>query len=250
MKLYHDLAEYYFVIEKGNRNINDDVNLILELSNTKKNLSLLDLGCGTGEHLNELSKKGFICTGLDYSKNMLTHAQLRFPNASNFLLCDITDFDFYEEFDVIISLFGSFDYMIDNVDVDKALWNTWRAMKSGGFGLFEIWNAIPVTKIKEKPLTTVSKVKYKNMTIERQRGFTLISDDNKTIAEVNYLYTISDSSNKKVIKDKHIMRAFYKEEIENIFNNNGFSIKNIFANSKKETFNTLSNKILIHFMKE
>jgi len=123
-------------------------------------------------------------------------------------------------------------------------------MKSGGFGLFEIWNAIPVTKIKEKPLTTVSKVKYKNMTIERQRGFTLISDDNKTIAEVNYLYTISDSSNKKVIKDKHIMRAFYKEEIENIFNNNGFSIKNIFANSKKETFNTLSNKILIHFMKE
>ena len=34
MKLYHDLAEYYFVIEKGNRNIND---IRISLHNPTKN---------------------------------------------------------------------------------------------------------------------------------------------------------------------------------------------------------------------
>lgn len=249
MKLYQDLAEYYFTIEKCHRDIYDDISLITELSSGKVNPTLLDLGCGTGEHLNELSKKGFICTGIDNSKNMLTFAKLRFPNAANYLLSDITSFDFFEDFDVIISLFGSFDYMIHDEDVDRVLWNTWRALKNNGFGLFEIWNAIPVREIKEKPLTIVSSVKYKNLTIERQRGFILTPDTNKTIAEVNYLYTISDGTTTQQVKDKHIMRAFFKEEIEEFLQNNGFKIINIYANSKKEPFSKTSNKLLIHFEK-
>ncbi|MCX8123299.1 MAG: class I SAM-dependent methyltransferase [Spirochaetes bacterium] len=249
MKLYHDLAEYYFTIEKCHRNITDDINLISELASNIKNPALLDLGCGTGEHLGELSKKGFVCTGIDNSKSMLTYAKLRFPNAANFLLSDITSFDFFEDFDVIISLFGSFDYMIVDEDVDKVLWNTWQALKNNGFCLFEIWNAIPVREIKEKPLTTVSRVHYKNLIIERQRGFTLMPDNSKTIAEVNYLYTISDGTTIQHITDKHVMRAFFKEEIEGFLMANGFKIVNIFANSKKEPFIKTSNKLLIHFIK-
>ncbi len=249
MKLYHDLAEYYFTIEKCHRDINDDIHLLKELAANIQNPVLLDLGCGTGEHLSELYKNGFLCTGLDNSKNMLTYAKLRFPNAANFILSDITSFEFFEEFDIVISLFGSFDYMINDEDVDRVLWNTWKALKNNGFGLFEIWNAIPVREIKEKPLTTVSSVKYKNLTIERQRGFTLIPDNNKTIAEVDYIYTISDGNSTRQLKDKHIMRAFLKEEIEGFLHNNGFKIINIYANSKKETFTKTSNKLLIHFEK-
>ncbi len=249
MKLYHDLAEYYFTIEKCHRDINDDINLIKELASNISNPVLLDLGCGTGEHLNELYNCGFTCTGLDNSKNMLTHAKLRFPNAANFILSDITNFDFFEDFDIIISLFGSFDYMIHDEDVDKVLWNTWRALKNNGFGLFEIWNAVPVREIKEKPLTTVSSVTYKNLTIQRERGFTLVPGNNKTIAEVYYRYIISDGNSTRHVKDKHIMRAFFKEEIEEFLHNNGFKIVTIYANSKKEPFIKTSNKLLIHFEK-
>ena len=250
MKLYDELAEYYFAIEKCNRDINDDINLIEELSSHISYPALLDLGCGTGEHLYKLSQKGFTCTGIDNNKNMLTYAKLRFPHAAKFILCDITNFDYFEEFDVIISLFGSFDYIINDDDVDKVLWNTWRSMKNNGFGLFEIWNAIPVREIKEKPLTLVSTTKYNNLTIERQRGFFLIPDNNKTIAEVNYNYTIFDGETIRWVKDKHTMRAFYKEEIEEFLINNGFSIVNIFANSKKDPFAKTSNKLLIHFIKQ
>jgi len=250
MKLYHDLAEYYFTIEKCHRDINGDINLIKELTANIQNPVLLDLGCGTGEHLNELYKNGFTCTGIDNSKNMLTHAKLRFPNAANYILSDITNFEFFEDFDLVISLFGSFDYIIHDEDVDKVLWNTWRALKNKGFGLFEIWNAIPVREIKEKPLTTVSTVKYKNLIIERQRGFTLIPDNNKTIAEVNYIYTISDGTSTQHLKDKHIMRAFFKEEIEEFLHNNGLKIVSVYANSKKDPFIKTSNKLLIHFEKK
>ena len=250
MKLYHELAEYYFAIEKCHRDINDDISLIKELSSHIASPNLLDLGCGTGEHLNELSKKGFMCTGIDNSNDMITFAKVRFPNAATFIVSDITDFDFFEEFDIIISLFGSFDYMINDEDVDKVLWNTWRAMKNDGIGLFEIWNAKPVFEIKEKPITTVSTTKYKDLTIERQRGFTLLPDSKKTIAEVYYNYIISNGHSTQRLKDKHIMRAFYIEEIEEFLTNNGFSIINVYANSRKEPFIKTSNKLLIHFVKQ
>lgn len=250
MKLYQDLAEYYFAIENCHRNIYDDIKLVLQLSDTINNPAVLDIGCGTGEHLFELFKKGFRCTGIDNSENMLKIARSRFPDAGDFILCDAVDFDFYNMFDGIISLFGSINYLIHDDDINKVLWNTWRAMKRDGFGLFEVWNAFPVQEIKEKIVTTVSTVHYNNLTIERQRGFTLLPDKNKTIAEVRYLYTVSDETKKEYITDKHIMRAFFKEEIEDILSENGFTITNIYSNSGKDQFSKTSNKLLIHFKKK
>ncbi len=59
MKLYDELAEYYYAIENNHRNIRDDISLILSVMKDHHNPSLLDLGCGTGEHISELSRRGF-----------------------------------------------------------------------------------------------------------------------------------------------------------------------------------------------
>lgn len=246
MKLYHELAEYYFSIENHHRNIQDDISLITLLMRGVESPSILDLGCGTGEHLHLLKRAGFQCTGIDSSPDMLKIAGVRFPGSARFIRDNMTSFDFFEEFDIITCFFGSFNYLTDNTDVDKVFWNTWRAMRPGGTALFEIWHSIPVVKIEEKPLHHVSTTNFDGTVIKRERGFKLLDYPDRTMVEVNYNYTLSD---KRVLKDRHIMRAFTKEEIERFIVQNGFTIRNFYANTKRELYKETSNRILVHFVK-
>lgn len=249
MKLYHQLAEYYYSIEDKHRDITDDISLIKTLLKGKKNPRILDLGCGTGEHIALLHKLGFDCVGIDNSYDMLEIAQERFPDSGDFIEGDITSFDYFEEFDMVISLFGSLNYMIDDEEVDGVLWNTWRALKPKGIGLFEIWNSIPVKKIKEKSLSNVSTTNYNGIIIDRERGFKPLHYVNRTVVEVSYKYTVKGDASQEIVTDKHIMRAFERKEIEKLLLDNGFKIQNVYSNSLKEPFKETSNRIFIHFIK-
>ena len=148
MKLYRELAEYYFAIEANHRNILSDIHLISTYLKNYSDPSILDLGCGTGEHLGSMKKLGVKkCVGIDNSSEMLAVARERHPDGIKFMNTNFRSFDFYQEFDIIISLFGSIAYITNERDVDSFFWNTWRAMKPGGTGIFEIWNSVPVKRI-------------------------------------------------------------------------------------------------------
>lgn len=249
MKLYRELAEYYFAIESVHRSFENDIDLIKSYLKNFSNPSILDLGCGTGEHLHILSKDCASCTGIDNSIEMLNIAKERFPGKIQFVRKNFRNFDFYNEFDMVISLFGSMVYLINDRDVDTFFWNTWRALKPGGIGIFEVWNSIPVKKIKSKPLSLVTKVSYNDKMIERERGFELIENSTRTITEVKYRYHIHKPEGTEIVNDVHIMRSFELNEVLKFLRENGLAVKNIFANSLMEPFTENSNKILVIFTK-
>ncbi len=251
MKLYQELAPYYFAIENNHRNIKTDVAFILsEIANIHKPVHLLDLGCGTGEHLNLLSRHDFNCTGLDISNEMLTIAKERTDKSINYLKSSMTTFDYYNEFNIITSFFGSFNYMLDDSEIEKTLWNTWRALKPDGLCIFEIWNTLPVKKIKQKDLSLISTTTVQDKTIKRERGFRLLEYPKKDIVEVDYNYTLKSASHSFSLKDKHRMRTFTKEEISYFLNENGFTLDKVYANFNKELYNMYSNKMIIVFRKQ
>lgn len=249
MKLYKELAEYYFSIENNHRNIRDDIVLIRSIIANSVNPVVLDIGCGTGEHINLMDREGYRCFGVDNSESMLRIARLRFPDAATYLHKNMTEIDFFDEFDLTTCLFGTFNYLIDDDDVDKVLWNTWRALKNDGSGLFEIWNALPVQQIKEKELAKVSTSLFEGTRITRERGFHLLDEPKKTVVQVNYNYTIEKDGEKKKISDRHVMRAYRKDEIESFFKNNGFKIVNLYSNPRREIYSDNSNKMLFHIKK-
>ena len=248
MKLYHELAEYYFAIEKNHRDIRHDVSFIAALLRNRNHAALLDLGCGTGEHLALLEREGIRCTGIDISEEMLAAARKRFPNIE-FVHSDMADIEYDDAFDIVISLFGSFDYLINDADIESMLLKIRRALKHDGMGVLEIWNSPPILKIKNKGVGHVSTTSNNGVLIKRERGFTLRDDPFKTVVEVNYQYSIDGDRGHKIVRDRHIMRTFMTDEITRFLTGAGFTVKNIFANFLSEPYEENSNRMVVVFVR-
>ena len=71
--------------------------------------TLLDVGCGTGAHLEAFEKLGFACRGMDADAKMVALARARCPEME-IDFADMVTFDLGERFDVVVALFGTTGY--------------------------------------------------------------------------------------------------------------------------------------------
>jgi len=245
MKLYTELAEYYYEIEKSGRKFQEEVLFLDEIYKKHKVQSVLDIGCGTGEHVLAMQELGYKILGIDSSREMITHAQKRFPNC-NFAIGDLQTYKKEKSFDGIYSIFGTMNYLITNTDLEVSLGNIRKNLKPSGIVIMEIWNAIPIQLIQRKPLTTVGHAKIGNLVIKRNRGFKIKRPDGaaqseETLVEVNFVYNLDQ----KEIKDKHIMRVFTLEEIANLLENQKFDILQTYGNYRMEKYKNHGARMII-----
>ncbi len=247
MKLYHELAEHYFAIENNHRDIRNDVSFITALLRNREYPALLDLGCGSGEHLGLLAMQGIRCTGIDISADMLAQARERFPEGIEFIRSSMSEIEYDSAFDMVTSLFGSFNYLIHDGEIEAMLMKIHRALRPGGLGILEIWNSPPILKIREKEIGPVSTTSHGGSSIKRERGFKLRDDTFKTVVEVNYRYTIDGPDGMKNVRDRHVMRCFTTGEITRFISAAGFRVKNIFANFLSEPYEENSNRMVVLF---
>ncbi len=133
-------AEYYdkFYLErKDYKKEAKIVKKIIEELESKKTLTLLDVGCGTGEHLKYLSSD-FRCKGLDINNRMIEIAKSKVPEAK-FKIANMIDFRFKDRFDVIICLFGSIGYVQNFPNLKKTIKNYYRHLNDSGLVIVEPW---------------------------------------------------------------------------------------------------------------
>ncbi|MEZ4650921.1 MAG: class I SAM-dependent methyltransferase [Candidatus Eisenbacteria bacterium] len=81
--------------------------------------ALLDVACGTGEHLSQLSGR-FQLFGVDSSPEMLAVARHKLPGASLFL-SNMTSFELGRSFDAITCLFSSIGYLRSVSMLERAI---------------------------------------------------------------------------------------------------------------------------------
>ncbi len=118
-----------------------------------KSLKILDIGCGTGRHTIELTRRGYHVTGIDLSDSQLARAKEKTAELKlkiDFRKMDARSLTFEAEFDAAIMLCeGGFSLMeTDEMNFD-ILKSAARALKPGGTfifttlnGLFPIFNSI------------------------------------------------------------------------------------------------------------
>jgi SAM-dependent methyltransferase len=106
--------------------------------------TVLDLGCGTGNHALPLSLRGFEVIGVDRSESMLAQARMKAARCSplkhdSFYQADIQSVDLGRQFDAALLMFAVLGYQLDNAAVTAALRNARRHLRSGGLLLFDVW---------------------------------------------------------------------------------------------------------------
>lgn len=106
--------------------------------------TVLDLGCGTGNHALSLAQRGYEVVGVDRSESMLAQVRKKIAShLSNGKLVvqqgDIRSVVLQEGFDAALMMFAVLGYQLENVDVLSALRNARRHLRVGGLLLFDVW---------------------------------------------------------------------------------------------------------------
>ena len=120
---------------------------------SNKSLKILDVGCGTGRHAIELSKRGYNVTGIDLSESQLKRARekAKAENLSiDFQQQDARNLPFDNEFDIAIMLCeGGFSLMETDEMNFEILQNVTKSLKPDAKiiftcpnGLFPLYNSV------------------------------------------------------------------------------------------------------------
>lgn len=101
--------------------------------------TVLDLGCGTGNHAIPLAARGYRVTGVDRSEDMIAAAKAKAGEAVAWHTGDIRGLDLGRRFDVVLMMFAVLGYQTANRDVLAALATARRHLEAGGLLIFDVW---------------------------------------------------------------------------------------------------------------
>lgn len=124
--------------------------------------TILDLGCGTGNHSFILHKMGYSVTGIDRSSAMLNIAiqklkALKIKSDLSFQKADVRFLDLKKKLDVAIMMFAVLGYQLENKDIVNTLISVRKHLKKGSLFIFDSWFGPAV--LHTGPSDKVKKVK-------------------------------------------------------------------------------------------
>lgn len=227
MSVFNDYADFYNVFYKD-KDYEKEVEYVEGLikQNIKLNAkTMLNIGCGSGNHDKYFSKKGYKIDGFDLSQKMIDKAtELKLKNV-NFFVEDIKTYNSPQKYDVIISLFHVLSYQISNQEVNKMFEIVKRNLNKGGVFIFDCWYGPGV--LTDPPVIRVKEFQHDNKKIIRIAEPEIHSE--KNYVDVNYKVIVSTSKSNLMseINEKHSMRYFFLPELEIFATKNNLKILKI-----------------------
>ena len=217
--IYRNQAKYYDLIYSF-KDFSKDAKKIIDLISKHREIKgneLLEIACGTGEHLKYLKKK-YKCVGIDINQGMLDVAKKKVKGVK-FKRANMINFDLDKEFDIITCLFSSIGYVKTKDNLRKTINNFAKHVKKGGLVLIEPW----FTKKAYRPgfphMTT-----YQDDTIKIARCVVSEVKGNVSVMDMHYLVAEKDKKVKHFV-DRHELGMFEKDETLKIMNEAGFKVK-------------------------
>ena len=110
------------------------VNFIEHVLDLSPGDRILDLACGGGDQSKLLAKKGYDILGIDIAPSLVDYARNQFKEQGlkgEFIVGDMTKFDYDGEFNAVLILSGSFGFFDDNTN-QEVLERISKALKPGG----------------------------------------------------------------------------------------------------------------------
>ena len=99
--------------------------------------TLLDVGCGTGEH-GKFLKQYYAVDGIDLNSSYIAAARTKNP-AGKYVCADMTDFELGTDYDLVTCLFSAIGYVKTAESAERAIACMARHVRPGGCLIVEPW---------------------------------------------------------------------------------------------------------------
>ena len=210
-----------------------------------KSLKILDVGCGTGRHTIELTKRGYSVTGIDLSESQLKRAKEKAKTANlhiDFQCQDARNLPFAGEFDVAIMLCeGGFSLMETDEMNYEILKNVTKSLKSQAKFIFTTMNGLfPLFQSVDEFLASATE---DGTSICRNNAFDLMTFRMSDVVDFE-----DDDGNKKTLECNE--RYYVPSEITWLLKSLGYKTIDIFgaklgAYSREDTLKTDDYEMLV-----
>lgn len=176
---------------------------------------LLDVACGTGEHIRYL-KEHYHVEGLDLDPELLQIARKKNPEIQ-FHQGDMLDFDLGRGFDIITCLFSAIGYATNLEQLHQAIGTMARHLVSGGLLLVEPWFSPEAWK--EGTVHTLF-IEEPDLHIVRMNA----SFSEGRVSYFDFHYLIGTPEGTQHFTERHELGLFEVEEMMAAFEANGLEV--------------------------
>lgn len=203
----------------------DLIERVLRTYGEGKIASILDLGCGTGNHALPLARRGFEAIGVDRSEFMVEQARSKAASSgptshADFYEADIRSVDVGRRFDAALMMFAVLGYQLANEDVIAALRAARRHLDPGGLFLFDVWYGPAV--LFQRPSERVKIVPTATGKILRVSSGAL--DTDRHACTVRYhVWTFAADRLLSETEEEHTVRYFFPLELNLFLETAGFT---------------------------
>jgi len=178
--------------------------------------TILDVGCGTGEHAKYLSGE-FRVDGIDLEPQFVEIARRKVPQG-DFRVGDMICFDLGKRYDAVLCLFSAIGYMHTPERLTAALTCFKNHLNPGGVVLIEPWLTPEVWRVGVPHMLTVDRpdIKICRMNVSALEG---------RVSKIRFHYLVATRDGVDYFVEDHNLTMYTVEEMLDCFKRAGLGVR-------------------------